>query len=85
MEDGEVHGLRIALGSVAPTPLRCRKTEALVRGKLSPEMVRAACDQLAREVQPIDDFRSTARYRTRVAQRLLEEFLLGLIPPAESA
>jgi CO/xanthine dehydrogenase FAD-binding subunit len=79
--NGEINDVRMALGSVAPTVLRCRKTEALVRGRVSTEMVRAACDELAREIQPIDDFRSTARYRTRVAQRLLEEFLLGLTTP----
>ena len=81
VDEGEVSDVRIALGSVAPVVLRCRKTEALVRGRVSTEMVRAACNELAREIQPIDDFRSTARYRTRVAQKLLEEFLLGLIPP----
>jgi CO/xanthine dehydrogenase FAD-binding subunit len=81
VEHGEVNDLRCALGSVAPTVLRCRKTEALVQGKLSTGMVRAACDELAREIHPIDDFRSTARYRTRVAQKLLDDFLLGLIPP----
>jgi CO/xanthine dehydrogenase FAD-binding subunit len=85
VEDGEVRDFRLALGSVAPAVLRCRKTEAVVRGQLSPETVRAACDELAREIQPIDDFRSTARYRTRVAQKLLEEFLLGLIPPPTGA
>jgi len=84
---GEIDDVRIALGSVAPTALRCRKTEAQLRGRLSAEMIRAASDELAREIQPIDDFRSTARYRTRVAQRLLEEFLQGLMtpPPGEPA
>ncbi len=81
VDGGEINDVRIALGSVAPTVLRCRKTEALLRGSLTTEMVRAACDELAREIQPIDDFRSTARYRTRVAQKLLAEFLLGLIAP----
>jgi CO/xanthine dehydrogenase FAD-binding subunit len=79
VEGGEINDVRIALGSVAPTVLRCRKTEGLLRGGPTTGMVRAACDELAREVQPIDDFRSTARYRTRVAQKLLEEFLLGFI------
>jgi len=79
VEDGRISDARIALGSVAPTPLRCRKTEALLRGALTRGMIREAIDQLAREIQPIDDFRSTARYRTRVAQRLLEEFLLDLM------
>jgi xanthine dehydrogenase iron-sulfur cluster and FAD-binding subunit A len=37
-----------------------------------------ARDAVAKEISPIDDIRSTARYRTRVAQNLLEEFLVGL-------
>jgi len=37
--------------------------------------IREAQQQLADEIRPIDDFRSNARYRTRVAQNLLEEFL----------
>jgi len=87
VEDGGITDVRIALGSVAPTPLRCRKTEALLRGQLTREMIREAGDQLAREIQPIDDFRSTARYRARVAQKLLQEFLLGLMtqPAGEPA
>lgn len=87
VEGGGIADARIALGSVAPTPLRCRKTEALPRGQLTREMIREAGDQLAREIQPIDDFRSTARYRTRVAEKLLEEFLLGLMtqPASEPA
>ena len=70
--------VRIALGAVAPVPLRCYRTEALVRGQpISEELVRAARDELEREISPIDDLRSTARYRRRVAGNLLEEFLLG--------
>jgi len=87
VKDGSISDARIALGSVAPTPLRCRKTEAILRGQLTGDMIREASDQLAREIQPIDDFRSTARYRTRVAEKLLEEFLLGLMaqPAGEPA
>ena len=38
----------------------------------------AAKETLAQEITPIDDMRSTAAYRLRVAQNLLEEFLLQL-------
>jgi CO/xanthine dehydrogenase FAD-binding subunit len=69
MENGRVADVRIALGSVAPVPLRCVQTEAAVRDG------RDALAELAKEISPIDDFRSTARYRTRVAQNLLREFL----------
>lgn len=71
-----IQHVRIALGSVAPIPLRCVKTEALLRGQsLSAELSRAAQAELAREIQPIDDMRSSAAYRSRVAQNLLAEFL----------
>ncbi|MGH9703606.1 MAG: FAD binding domain-containing protein, partial [Candidatus Acidiferrales bacterium] len=37
--------------------------------------VRAAREELVREIAPIDDMRSLARYRSRVAGNLLVEFL----------
>lgn len=75
-DSGAIHDARIALGSVAPIPLRCVKTEAVLRGQpLTPHLIRAAQAELAREIQPIDDMRSSAAYRTRVAQNLLAEFL----------
>lgn len=74
---GEIRDIRIALGSVAPTVLRCMKTEAVLRGqKPNRAALDSAKDALAQEIAPIDDFRSTARYRLRVSQNLLEEFLL---------
>ena len=75
--DGDlVADVRIALGSVAPMPLRCVRTEAVLRGeRSSPALVAAARAELGREIAPIDDFRSTARYRLRVAQELLVDFL----------
>ena len=79
MEDGTIRDIRIALGSVAPIVLRAVKTEDALRGaKLTPDVIAAAKDTLAREIAPIDDIRSTARYRLRVAQNLLEEFLSQL-------
>ena len=74
--NGKIEDIRIALGSVAPTVLRCVKTEDLLRGhKPEPEVIRAAQEELAGEIAPIDDMRSSIRYRRRVAQNLLEEFL----------
>jgi CO/xanthine dehydrogenase FAD-binding subunit len=67
--------VRIALGSVAPTVLRATETENILRSeKLTPATLRAAQDALASEIAPIDDMRSTALYRRRVAQNLLAEF-----------
>ncbi len=76
MKGREIRDVRIALGSVAPTVVRCVETEALLRGrKADIEAVRLAQASLAREIAPIDDMRSTARYRLRVAQNLLRDFL----------
>lgn len=75
--NSRVTDVRIALGSVAPAPLRCMKTEEFLRdaGTLTPAAVKKAQEVLAQEIAPIDDFRSTAKYRRRVACNLLAEFL----------
>ena len=76
--DGAVVGdVRIALGSVAPMVVRCHAVEALLRGQsLDHALVARASAALTRDIAPIDDVRSTARYRLRVARNLVEEFLL---------
>ena len=79
MQASKVRDIRIALGSIAPIVLRAVKTEDVLRGaKLSPKIIATAKETLAREISPIDDIRSTARYRLRVTQNLLEEFLSQL-------
>jgi CO/xanthine dehydrogenase FAD-binding subunit len=76
VDDGIVRDVRLALGSVAPTVVRCVLAESAVRGRgLDEALVAAAGDALARDIAPIDDVRSTARYRLRVAQNLLIQFL----------
>ena len=77
--DGKLTDVHIAMGSVAPVPLRCVKTEAILRGQtLDAGLIRRAQEELGREISPIDDFRSTAKYRRRVSQNLLAEFLSTL-------
>ena len=65
---------RIALGSVAPTVVRLPKTEAaLASGASITDAQRVLLDEIA----PIDDVRSTAEYRRRVAANLLAGFWSG--------
>jgi CO/xanthine dehydrogenase FAD-binding subunit len=79
VDAGRIVDVRIALGSVAPTVLRAIETEKTLRSeKLSPAILRTAQEVLAREIAPIDDMRSTSRYRRRVAQNLLAEFCEAL-------
>jgi CO/xanthine dehydrogenase FAD-binding subunit len=70
---------RIVVGSVAPIVVRCIETEDTLRGrKPDDETIRTACASLLREISPIDDIRSTAKYRLQVAQNLLVDFLTTL-------
>ena len=72
---------RIAYGSVAPTVVRARETErALTAGGTIDD----AASVLAREIQPIDDLRSTADYRLRVSVNLLRRFWGDTEPPARA-
>jgi len=68
---------RVALGSVAPVVLRLPGTEAaLADGATIDEAVRT----LETEIAPIDDLRSTAEYRRRVAGNLLRRFWADTAP-----
>jgi carbon-monoxide dehydrogenase medium subunit len=58
---------RIALGAVAPTPLRAYAAEDMLRGqKLDAELLQAATDQAVSQASPIDDVRGTAGYRRQM-------------------
>lgn len=65
-------GVRVALGSVAPTVVRAVRTEAAIARGAS---VAEAQQVLTDEIAPIDDVRSTAEYRRRVAANLLARML----------
>ncbi len=75
LQDGVVRSARLAMGSVAPVPVRLRAVEeALVGSAPSPE----AADRVARDIAPIDDVRSTAGYRGSVARNVVRSWLAGL-------
>jgi CO/xanthine dehydrogenase FAD-binding subunit len=74
--DGVVEDVHIALGSVAPVPLRLTETERTVRGRaIDSDLLLLVRQTVAAEIRPIDDIRSTARYRAAVAANLVAEFL----------
>lgn len=75
-EDGRLSDVRIAAGSVAPVPVLLRDTMAYLAGRaVDEETIVEAARRAADEVRPIDDVRSTARYRRIVAGRLVARFL----------
>ena len=72
MEGAVCKDARIVLGSMAPTPLRCTKAEAVIKGKTLDEGTIAQCAaEAVGESSPIDDQRSTAWYRTKAGTVLV--------------
>lgn len=73
---GLLHGVRAVLGAVAPTPLRARRTEALLEGRAVEEALAeqaAAC--AAEEATPIDDVRGSAWYRRELVHNIMRRML----------
>jgi OHCU decarboxylase len=76
LANGVVDDLRLAVGSVAPVPMRLNETERIVKGnRIDSHLIQLAKAAAAREVRPIDDIRSTSRYRAAVTGNLVAEFL----------
>ena len=76
MAGGAIEDIRMAVGSVAPIPFRLTETEQVLRGKkIDPALILLAKKIAADEIQPIDDIRSSARYRRAVTANLVAEFL----------
>jgi CO/xanthine dehydrogenase FAD-binding subunit len=74
--EGPWTDVRLALGSVAATPIRTRATETVLDGaRPTRETADAAVATLTSELQPIDDVRSTAAYRRAVAGRVLHRLV----------
>lgn len=67
---------RIALGAVAPTPIRIKKAEEMLSGgKFKEELVRKVALVVSGEIKPISDVRSTVEYRREVSKNLVEDVL----------
>jgi len=76
--EGRIQTVRMALGSVAATPVRSRNAEEFLTGTApSPESFRKAGQAALQDISPIDDIRASAEYRRHSAgiavQRVLEE------------
>ena len=86
LANGTVQDVRLALGSVAPIPLRLVATERELLGKkIAPSLLETTRRSVTGEIRPIDDIRSTARYRAAVSGNLAVEFLEKLASEGENA
>jgi CO/xanthine dehydrogenase FAD-binding subunit len=71
--------VRIVLGAVAPTPMRARRAEGVLRGnELTEERIGQAAQMAAEESQPIDDVRGSAWYRREMVEVLTRRQLSAL-------
>ena len=72
----QVSEARIALGAVAPTPVRAYKAEQLLRGrKMTAELFAEAASVAATEISPISDLRASADYRRKISVVLVRRAL----------
>ena len=71
-EDGLCQDIRIALGAVAPTPIRAKRAEGILRGQgFSDELIEKTAQTAAEESRPIDDHRASAEYRRWMVQAMV--------------
>lgn len=76
---GELTGVRVAVGSSAPRPVRARHAERVLEGRVPVDGVRLeAAEALQVDIAPIDDVRASADYRRLAAAVLLDRFLRGI-------
>ena len=72
LNNGLCNQVMIALGAVAPTPIRAKKAEELLNGKeLRPDRIQKAAEVASNEAKPITDFRATAGYRKNLVKSLV--------------
>lgn len=67
---------RVALGAVAPIPMRARAAESVLEGKkLTPSLLAEAAAAAAAEAKPVSDLRASAHYRREMTEVLVRRAL----------
>ncbi len=81
-----IEHVRLALGAVAPIPLRATKAENLLRGcEISDSLIERAAALAAEEITPITDLRATATYRRKVSRVLAQRALTQAAQQAKAS
>jgi CO/xanthine dehydrogenase FAD-binding subunit len=79
-EQGRCKDMRIALGAVAPTPIRAKKAEGILREQqLTDDLIERTAQTAAEESRPIDDHRASAEYRRWMVQVLVRRAITQAI------
>jgi xanthine dehydrogenase small subunit len=85
MEGTICRAARIALGAVAPIPVRALAIETALRGREITEDVAEECARLVHElISPIDDIRASAQYRGWVAEAVVKRMITGIAQQARA-
>ncbi|MEM4089836.1 MAG: xanthine dehydrogenase family protein subunit M [Thermoplasmatales archaeon] len=80
LRDNTINKAAIALGAVAPTPIRARKTEEFLTNKKPSEgLIEGASELAVKEANPISDIRASKEYRTSMIKVLTKRALVGMI------
>jgi len=79
-DNRQMERVRIALGAVAPTPIRARKAEQMLEGRaVTPELLAEAAAMASTEISPISDLRASADYRRKISAVLVRRALEKLV------
>lgn len=85
-DTGAIAEPRIALGAVAPTPIRAPKAEAVLAGqKPTDELLTEAAEVAVTECKPIDDFRASADYRRHLVKTMTYRCLQRSVEIAQAS
>jgi CO/xanthine dehydrogenase FAD-binding subunit len=80
LEKGRCKKARIALGAVAPTPMRAYRTEAmLVDQEMTGELIEACAEKIQDEIHPITDIRASLEYRKSLTSVILKRLLQQIL------
>jgi carbon-monoxide dehydrogenase medium subunit len=84
--DGVCRDIRIALGASAPTPIRPKKAEAILKGKkISDALLAQAGETASQEAEPIADIYASAEYRRELIKVLVPRMTREAIARAKKA
>jgi len=85
MEGNILSDVKIALGAVAPTPIRARRAEETLRGcKITDDLLERAGQTASDESSPIDDVRSSADYRRKMVKVLVMRAIKQAVEQTET-
>ncbi len=83
LSGGVLSSIRIALGAVAPTPIRATKAEAILTGKAPDAALIAQCGAAAAaQSSPISNIRGSADYRRRMVEELTQRAITSALEAA---